>query len=207
MKSIKIYTLLLALLLAGCVTSRITYSWKKPGSISKHYEKIMVLGLIGNSDRSLQAQMEDHMVGDLRKLGYNAVSSLEEFGSKAFDGMNEQAAIAKLKNKKIAAVVTIVLLNKHRERTYVPERVYFPRIHENGRFWDYRMGIARVYEPGYFVVSTRYFWESNLYEMDNQGLVFSVQTESFNPDNSQSLAHEYGQIIIKQMLDMQVLER
>lgn len=197
----------MVLLLMGCATSRITYSWKKTGAISKHYEKIMVLGLIGHSDRSLQAQMENHMVGDLRELGYHAVSSLEEFGPKAFDGMSEQMAISKLKKKGVEAVVTIVLLNRNREQTYVPGRVYNPPMHGNGRFWDYRLGVARVYEPGYFIVNTRYFWESNLYEMDSQGLVFSVQTESFNPVNSQSLAHEYGQLIIKQMLDSQALQR
>jgi hypothetical protein len=36
--------------------------------------------------------------------------------------------------------------------------------------------------------------------MSTQKLVYSVQTQSFDPATSESLAHEYGQLIIKDMV-------
>ncbi|MEJ5995285.1 hypothetical protein WG904_12735 [Pedobacter sp. Du54] len=207
MKAIIISVAFLLLVAMGCTTSRITYSWKSENRAEKHYDKILVLGLTHNADHSLQQQMENHMVADLTDAGYHAVSSLSEFGPKVFDGMDEQAAIRKLKNKGIDAILTITLLNKHKEKNYVPGRVYYPTSIGTSRFWDYRRGLTRIYEPGYFVVSTRYFWESNLYEMENQDLICSVQTESFNPNSSQSLAHEYGEIIIQYLLNNKILQQ
>jgi hypothetical protein len=152
--------------------------------------------------------MENHFVGDLQEKGYNAVSSLREYGPKAFDGMDEAAAISKLKSSGVDAVITIVLLDKKKERYYVPGRLYYsPYGYYYNRFWGYRGTLyQRIYEPGYYVTDTEYFWESNLYDMKTQQLIYSVQTKSFDPASSESLAHEYGKMIIQNMAEKQVLQ-
>ena len=50
-----------------------------------------------------------------------------------------------------------------------------------------------------FVTNTKYFWESNFYEMESKELLYSVQTKSFNPVSTESLAHEYGKMIVNNM--------
>ncbi len=196
-------------IVAGCSTSKITSSWKADDVVAKRYGKILVLGLIHDNDRSLQESMENHLVDDIRNLGYNAVSSLQEFGPKAFDKMDEEAALAKIRNNGVEAVVTIVLLDKEKERRYVPGNVYYsPYGYYQNRFWRYRTTLYyRIYEPGYYVTDTRYFWESNFYEMANQKLVYSVQTQSFEPTNTERLAHEYGELIVKDIVKAGVLEK
>ena len=207
MKNIKRAGFVLLLIVAGCTTSRITSSWKPEKINSQKYNKIMVLGLIREADRSLQEKMENHLVNDLSELGYNAVSSLKEYGPKVFDNMDEAAAISKLKNSEIDAVITIVLLDKEKERKYIPGNMYYsPYNYYYNRFWGYRTALYnRIYEPGYYVTNTRYFWESNLYDMSTQKLVYSVQTQSFDPANSESMGHEYGQLIVKNMVKLKVL--
>lgn len=197
----------LLLLLAGCASSRITSAWKASDAGERKYNKILVIGLIKESDRSLQEQMENHLVGDLRELGYNAVSAYSEYGPKGFDKMDEQAAIAKLKSSGVDAVITIVLLDKEKERRYVPGRImYSPYGYYYSRFWGYYGTLQRrIYEPGYYVTDTRYFWESNLYDLSDQHLVYSVQTQSFAPSSSEALGHEYGQLIVKNMVKNGVL--
>ena len=54
---------------------------------------------------------------------------------------------------------------------------------------------SRVYQPGYYVNDTRYFWESNLYELKTGQLLYSIQTQSFDPSSTESMAHEYGEKI------------
>jgi len=198
---------ILLLIAVGCTTSRITSSWKAEKTNPQKYNKIMVLGLIREADRSLQAKMENHLVSDLSELGYTAVSSLKEYGPKVFDNMDEAAAISKLKNSEIDAVITIVLLDKEKERKYIPGNMYYsPYNYYYNRFWGYRTALYnRIYEPGYYITNTRYFWESNLYDMSTQKLVYSVQTQSFDPANSESMGHEYGQLIVKNMVKLKVL--
>ena len=59
----------------------------------------------------------------------------------------------------------------------------------------------RIYQPGYYVTTTRYFWESNLYSTANQKLIFTVQTESFDPTSTEKMAHEYGTMIANELND------
>lgn len=208
MKKIKWISFALLLMAAGCTTSKITTSWKAENTVPQKYNKILVLGLIREADRTLQENMENHFVGDLKELGYNVVSSLKEYGPKAFDKMDEEAALSKLKNSGVDAVITIVLLDKEKERKYVPGNMYYsPYGYYYNRFWGYRSTLYhRIYEPEYYVTNTKYFWESNLYDMSTQKLVYSVQTQSFDPVNSESMGHEYGQMIVKNMVKQNVLQ-
>jgi hypothetical protein len=201
MKAIK-WLDIIALFLAGCTSSRITSSWKDENVSPRQYNKILVLGLIREADRTIRENMEDHLVGDLQNLGYNAVSALEEYGPKAFDKMDEEAALAKLNNSGVDAVVTIVLLDKGKEKRYVPGHInYSPYGYYYNRFWGYYGTMnRRIYEPGYYVTDTKYFWESNFYDMRTQKLLYSVQTQSFDPASSESLGHQYGLLILKHMI-------
>ena len=195
-------------LAAGCTTTRITSSWKAQNTVPQKYNKILVLGLIRETDRSLQENMENHFAEDLREQGYQAVTSLQEYGPKYFENMDEETAVSKLKNSGIDAVVTIVLLDKEKEKRYVAGYTFYsPYGYYYNRFWGYRSTLyRRIYEPGYYVTDTRYFWESNLYDMNTQKLVFSVQTRSFDPSSSESLGHEYGQLIVSNMVKQNVLQ-
>ena len=209
MKKLVGITSILFLLVAGCTTSKITSTWKAENTIFQNYNKILVLGLIRESDRTLQENMENHFVGDLRNLGYNLVSSLKEYGPKGFDKLDEEAAIEKLRTSGVDAVITIVLLDKQKERKYIPGNLYYsPYGYYYNRFWGYYGTLnRRIYEPGYYVTDTKYFWESIFYDMNTRKLVYSVQTQSFDPANSESLGHEYGELIVKNMVKENVLQR
>jgi hypothetical protein len=200
MKKIKWLAVLFLMVISGCGTSKITNTWKAGDITPQKYNKVLVLGLIKESDRSIQEKMENHFVGDLQTLGYNAVSSLKEYGPKAFDKMGEAAAIEKLKNSGVDAVLTIVLLDKEKERQYIPSNY-------GNRFWGYHNDLyMRIYQPGYYVINTKYFWESNFYEMSSQKLLYSVQTKSFAPDNAESMGHEYGKMIVKNMVKQHIIQ-
>ena len=209
MKNFILVGAVVLVLISGCSTSKITTSWKAENSDPTMYKKVLVLGLIRENDRTIQERMENHLVGDLKDLGYDAVSSLKVFGPKAFDKMDEETVLGKLKNSGVDAVITIVLLDKEKERRYVPGHMqYSPYGNYYNRFWGYQTVLnSRIYEPGYYVMDTKYFWESNLYDMSNQKLVYSVQTKSFDPATSESMAHEYGRMIVKNMVKQQVLAK
>lgn len=196
------------LLFAGCNTSKITSSWKAENIQPGEYKKILVLGLINEPDRTIREQMEEHIMGDLRDLGYDAVCSCDEFNPRAFENLTEKEALAKLSNSGIDGVLTIVLLDKQKERYYEPARInYSPYGYYHNRFWGYYNTMyGRVYAAGYYVTSTKYFWESNFYNLKNgTELLYSVQSRSFDPASTGSLSHEYGQMIVKDMVKNNIL--
>ncbi|MBL7740850.1 MAG: hypothetical protein JNK14_16640 [Chitinophagaceae bacterium] len=207
MKKILISGIMVSFLIA-CSSTRITSSWKADNITARQYNKILVLGLINEPDRTVREEMEQHLVGDLKDMGYTAVCSCDEFDPKAFDKMNEKEALAKLSKSGIDAVLTVVLLDKEKERYYVPGRVsYTPYSVYHRRFWGYYSTMySRVYSPGYYVTDTRYFWESNFYDLGNgQELLYSVQSQSFDPASAKKLGDEYGQLIVKDMVKNNVL--
>ncbi len=201
---------LILFLIFSCTSSRITSSWKAENVTAKKYNKILVLGLIRDADRSIQEKMEQHIVGDLTDLGYNSLSALKVYGPRAFEQLNEETALDKIKNSGVDAVITIVMLDKTKERKYIPGNIWYsPYGYYYNRFWGYYGTMYhRIYEPGYYITDTRYFWESNLYDMsDHQSLVFSAQTESFDPTSSDALADEYGHLLINEMLKNNVIKK
>lgn len=76
------------------------------------------MGLIREVDRTIQEKMENHFVGDLNELGYNTVSSLQEYGPKAFDKMDEEAALSKLKNSGDAVITIVLPIRKKKENIF-----------------------------------------------------------------------------------------
>lgn len=207
MKHLSKLLLAVVMILISCNSSRITSSWKAPDVQQKTFKKVLVLGLLREQDRALKEKMEEHVVGDLKNLGYDAVCSCEEYNPKAFENMKEDQALQKLSGSGIDAVLTVVLLDKTKERYYVPGRVYYtPYNVYYRRWWGYYSTMyGRIYEPGYYEENTKYFWESNFYDMGSKELLYSVQTESFDPSSAESLSHEYGKLIVNDMLKNGVL--
>lgn len=206
MKTNVIYAVLLALILAACSSAKITSSWKSTVA-GKSFNKIMVVGLIKESDRTVRERMEQHMIGDLKELGYDAVSAYDVYGPKAFDNLDENATLEKLKSSNVDAVITIVLLNKEKETFYKPGVIIrTPYANRYNRFWGYYTTINdRIYSPGYYETTTKYFWESNFYDLTSKELLYSVQTQSFDPSSKESLAHDYGKMIVADMVKKAVL--
>ncbi|MBP9099068.1 MAG: hypothetical protein KBF74_09655 [Ferruginibacter sp.] len=185
----------------SCSSSRITHSWKSDNIPEKKFSKIMVVSVIAGSDWSIRDKMEAHLVGDLTDRGYVAVSAIKEYGPKYFENMKEAEVLDKLSNSGVDAVITVVLLDKNKERYYVPGRVYYsPYTIYQRNFWGYYTTIyERIYTPGYYQVDTKYFWESNFYDLKNKNLLYTVQTETFDPESVEILAHEYGLLIVNDM--------
>jgi hypothetical protein len=208
MKKIFAIAAMVAMLATGCSTSMITSTWKSSSVTAKPYKRILVLGLIGEPDRTMREKMEQHIAGDLRDLGYNAVCACEAYVPKAFDGVSEKEAVKFLSEEGFDAVITVVLLNKEKERYYTPGRVqYSPYSVQHRRFWGYYTTMhGRVFEPGYYSATTKYFWETNLYDLSDLSLVYSAQSQSFDPESYNKLAHEYGLMIVKNMQKQGVLQ-
>jgi hypothetical protein len=195
--------------LLACNSTKITYSWKGEVAGPKKNSKIIVVGLIKDSDFNLREKMENHLVGDLTERGYNAISSLKEYGSKTFQNMTEDEVMNKLTNKGVNAVFTIVLLSKEREQYYIRDGANYLQYSVNrGNFYSYyNIFNDRIFTPGYYATETKYFWESNFFDLQSKQLIYTAKSKSFNPASTELLAHEHGKLVIKNMEAKGVIEK
>jgi len=201
---------ILLFIFSGCSTTRITSSWTSADHINNtNYKKIVVVGLINDKDRRIREHMEAHLVGDLIEKGYDAVSSLQEFGPRSFEKMTEDAVLKSLRNANVDAVITISLLDKKKEQSYVPANIqYQPYATRFSRFYGYfNTYYERIYTPGYYETDTKYFFESSLYDLNgnDKDLKYSAQSEAFDPSSVDQMAHSYGMMIIRDMVKKGVL--
>jgi hypothetical protein len=209
MKALKWLAVIIILLaIAGCTASKITSTWKRPGSEPKHYNKILVLGMMREADRSVQQKMESHLAGDLQSLGYNSISAYAAYGPRVGKEWTDEKISKRFGNEGYDAVLTIILLNKKKEKYYVPAKMqYTPYNMYQDQLWGYYRSLeTRIESPGYYNETTRYFWESNFYDVASGQLVYSVQTQSFDPASTDALAHDYGERIVKNIIDNNVIK-
>ena len=171
------------------------------------FKKVIVLGLIHDRDRTLREHMEQSLAEHLRSRGQAAVCACELYGPKEFDQLSEKEALVRLSNAGVDGVLTIVLLDKERERYYVPGQMqYTPYGFYYDRFWGHSRTLYwRIYSPGYYTTNTRYFWESNLYDLSDGKLIYSAQSQSFDPSSSDVLGKEYGKLIVDDIVGKGVI--
>ena len=209
MKNNLLAALILLFMATGCATSAITSSWVPPetGREPGAYQKILVLGLINEPDRSIREKLEQHLADDLRTLGYVAICACEAFQPNTFYGLSESQLLQQMEENSFDAVLTIVLLSKEKERLQKPLYMRYPPAGNYHRqLWDYYHDIAeRTDQSGYYSESTKYFWETNFYDLETHALVYSAQSQSFDPASTTRLAHEYGLLIVKDMVKRNVL--
>jgi len=197
----------IVILLEHCYSSVITSSWHAENSNKKNIKKVLVLAIDNSKDRSIRVKLENHLLNDLIKRGIEASSSIDKYGPLFLSGLQESEAINKIKDQGFDAVLTVVLLNKEKEKHYIPSKItYTPYSMYYSRFWGYYSTVyERVYEPGYYTENTNYFWESNLFDLSDKSLIYSAQTKSFDPNNLETLADEYGKIISNDLFKKGIL--
>lgn len=199
--------LFVAVILFSCQTSKITNTWTDKNVSPKKFNKILVLGVLKDNDRELQSKMEKHLAGDLNELGYSAFAANEVFPQGTFIKGDTAKAVDAINSKGFDAVLTVVLLNKEKERYYVPGRVIntpFATYYDRFGGYYYTM-YDRIYTEGYYTTDTKIFWESNFYDLGEKKMIYSSQTRSFDPGSKESLAHYYGVLLVNSLVKSQVL--
>ena len=204
----KLFFIPLIVFLISCQPSKITQSWTAKDVVPKKYKKILVLGVLTDNDNELQAKIEDHLAGDLRDIGYNALAANKIFPAGTFVKGDTARAKASLEGKGFDGILTVVLLDKKKDRYYVPAKVteydtYYDRL---GRFNQYYNVITeRIYSPGYYGEETKYVWENNFYDLESKKMIYSARSRSFDYTSKTMLAHTYGLLMAESLVNKKIL--
>ncbi len=199
--AIRLVFILIPLVVASCASTEITGKWS-----DKEYDKpiktVLVVGL--SKDTMRRRIFEDTLVEQFKTKGVTAFSSAAIFPiDKELDEATLEPVLAE---RSIDAVIITRLVKVEKDTKYVPGQyasspgVYRPPHSYNHGFYDYYYQAQPVvYSPGYMVDETIASLETNMYVTPDEKLIWSLTSETFNPNNVNKVINELAAIIIKEL--------
>ena len=96
----------------------------------------------------------------------------------------------------------VSLIDREKEQTFIQGRTFFaPRV--VGFHWFYRRHIVvydMMYSPGRFRTNVNYVLEADIFTLDdNDALIYSAQTQHWDPRNSRALGEEFARSIVSDL--------
>jgi len=108
----------------------------------------VVVGIFKSNNDSLKAAVENAYVKKLSGLGYNAVSSLTEFGPGGLSNMGEANTYKKLCSEGIDAVMTIAIVDATKEPPGKFGELHpYPNDYYYTHIWNYRNMSIDISDP------------------------------------------------------------
>jgi len=186
----------------SCGTSTmVTGTWQKP-AVTETYDNIMVTALVPTT--SSRSAIERSMVANLREEGTDASQSIDVIPPRLIEEEDKKREIQNtIIRDGFDGVLTITLIDEDTETRYVRgSGMYrpYPYYGFYGNFWGYYdYWYPRFYEPGYYVENKVYYMETNLYDAQTEDLVWSAQSETYDPIDLESFADGFSEEIVEEL--------
>jgi hypothetical protein len=201
------YMLALSAMLVTCGSSvKVVHSWRNAeiDVTQKVYRYIFIAALTDNF--AAKQTIEADLAAAVERRGYTVIKSSEAFplpasGSKPPD---KETMMQRVKETKADGIFTVALLKKETESRYVPGSANYapyPRFTYYGSFGGYYNNAYGSWytNPGYYSNDKTYYLESNLFDAETEKIVWSAQSETYNPSGLSSFSKQYTDAMIKQL--------
>jgi hypothetical protein len=193
---------LLPLSLGSCTSTKLTSTWKDTtygGSI----ETLMVVAVTENTRNRLIFERE--FVEKFTKTGIKAIASIDVIPPE--EASNEDVILAKAQKQRIAMIMVTHLIGVDEKSVYHPPKTrtvsrggYYGRFHSYyPRVYEY------VHEPGYYTKHKSVNLETNLYETKTQKLIWSVTSETLDPESVNTIIKSLSNVVIKDLRKQKLL--
>lgn len=210
-KTLAIFFICVSALLAGCASStQISGSWKSPDIASPEYSDVFIVALI--RDVSTRQTLEDELAAQLESQGIKVTKSSEVFTPNFTEEQLEdkELILQSVRENGSDAILTVSVVDEETETRFVPGNItYNPTIRFSfyGDFWSYYTHYyPQVYDPGYYTKDRIYFLETNLYDAETENLVWSAQSRSYNPEDTEIFSEEFSQVTIEELKEDNLID-
>jgi hypothetical protein len=197
-------TLLVFTLLSCGPTQRVTSSWVNPQrpTVSK-YNKVFIAALVNNA--AYKNVIENDLAAAATARGYQVVKS-GDLISPNFTNQNaptKDAIVQQVRSSGCDAIFTVSLVDKQSETRYVPgTTTYSPYMgyggYGFGGYYGY-MAPSMYSTPGYTTTDKTYFMEARLFDAASENMVWSAQSEAYNPSKIDKFSKDYSSMLVEQM--------
>ena len=186
-------TILIALsFLTACNKTKtsISQSYRNPGFEETVFKNLLVIGVA--SDKESREAFENAFAKAIAGAGGGAQPSWGVLPKE--EQLEEDELRAAIEAGGFDGVLVTRLLSVDKDQKYTPASTYNnPRtryysgggggLYGYGFYGFYGTMYAQVHEPGYFETSTTLRLETNLYSVATDGLVWTAQSETVDPDS------------------------
>lgn len=200
-------------LLAGCSTGKeSTGVWVNQEKIQgKSFSKIFIV--VMTADVEARSKLEGDLAAVALSKGYGAVKSLDVMPPSLQQAgvPSKEEIVAKVNATGCDAVFVASLLRKEEDVRYTPGTTAYsmlPYYSWGGRYYGYYSHwYPTVHTPGYYTKEKSYFMQSNLYDAATEEIMWSVQSEVFNPSSLKKFSKTYTSSLIRQLEKENLLKK
>ena len=197
------------LLVAACGGgTKFAGTWTNPEFEGKQeVDDVLVLAIAENE--TSRRMFETELATALEKQGITAHPSTQ-FHPQA-EQLSEEAADALIKERGIEAVIVTRLLDVDRKDVYVPPTTYVSSYPSYGRpyygsyYGYYSYGYTVSHDPGYSYETVTVTLETNLYDAATSDIIWSGQSNTFDPGSVQDVVGPTVQIIVEELVSRKLL--
>ncbi len=196
----KILTSVILIGVAGACSpgSQITGSWKNT-RIEARYDNIMVAGLTQNIEA--KSTIENDLLMALTEKGVTVFKSIDAFPHTFTKDVSKEEMLSKIRKQGADAILTVTLVDKQTESRYVPGNYGYAPMPMYNRFWGYyNYWGPTMYSPSYYTQDRIYYMETNVYDAKTEELVWSAESETYNPENLSGFSPELAKIIASKLV-------
>lgn len=174
----------------------------------KSFHKVFIV--VMTADIQARVRVENDLAAAAIAKGYEAVKSVEAIPPVLSDPKlpTKDEVVSKVKSSGCDAVFVASLLDKNESVHYTPGKTaystlpyytYYPGYYSN---W-----YPSVSTPSYYSHDKKYFMLSNLYDAASEEIMWSVQSEIFNPETLEKFSRTYTTSLIKQLEKEKMLKK
>jgi hypothetical protein len=200
-----------ALTACNKTSTHISQSYRNPGFEETVFKNLLVIGVAENQE-SRQA-FEDAFAKAIADEGGGAQASWVLLPQST--QLEEEQIRAAIEGKNFDGVLITRLLSVDKDQEYVEPKAYNnPRttyyaggggLYGYGYYGFYGTTYAKVHEPGYFETSTTLRLETNLYSLATNGLVWTGQSETIDPESIPDARASMTAAVAKKLKEEQLI--
>lgn len=198
-----LYAFIIGALVYGCSpTTDLTASWTRDDFPTEKYENVFVTAMV--QDNEAKQMIEEELAVSLREMGVNVATSSNVFPPDFDEGSvpSKEDIMNKVQEGKYDAILTVNFIDSETDRQYVSGYAYDPATSYGwyGDFYGYYSTVyPTVYDPGYWTLEKTYFMETNLYDAENEKLVWSAQSETYDPANLETFSESFAGVVVEEL--------
>ncbi|WP_281234197.1 hypothetical protein [Flavobacterium gelatinilyticum] len=199
------FLLLSIVTLSGCSSNTsIVNSWRDPDTTvaQEQFKKVLVMALV--KDEASRRIAENRIAAN-----HPVFRTSYQFLNETTKQLTKEQKLKILQDENFDGVVTLRLVSKEKETTYVPGTYtgmyyggfdgMYTGVYGYGFGNWYGMYSPDFYEPGYYQETTSYMVETNIFSLKENKLIWTGTTESQNVTDLGQTVDAIMQAVVKEM--------
>jgi hypothetical protein len=188
----------------ACASTKSTGVWVNKEKIAgKQFSKLFIV--VMTADVEARVKIENDLAAEANERGYETVKSIDVMPPNLKDpaAPSKEDILQKVKESNCDGAFVASLLRQEEDVRYTQGTTAYsimPYYTWHGNIVGYYSRWQPViYQPGYYTKDKSYFMQSNLYHVASEEIMWSVQSEVFNPSSVAKFSKSYTNTLIKQL--------